>query len=318
MENTNWFKQAQDKPLFEDVLWSRPENRRHAGKLLIIGGNKHLVAAPGIAYSAAQKAGIGSCRVILPSSTKRMIGKVFPEADFAPSTPSGSFARESLDLLLEHAQWADGVLLAGDFGRNSETAILLESFAEKYQGQLTIAHDGVDYFLNAKSMFFERENTLPVINFGKLQKLAMNNPRPPHLSAEGDFFSRNGRSRTNGTVTEYRREKSISVPREPEQAELGLAGAGSVRRSWRPNLPIKYEMNMHQLIEVLQQWKINLITNHAEQFVVSAKGKISTTKIPQESNWQVELPAFAATWWLQQPQKTFEALTTSIFQYSEI
>jgi NAD(P)H-hydrate repair Nnr-like enzyme with NAD(P)H-hydrate dehydratase domain len=97
MENTNWFKQTPDKPLFADLLWSKPENRLHAGKLLIIGGNKHLVAAPGVAYSAAQKAGIGACRVILPDSTKRMVGKVFPEAEFAPSTPSGSFARESLD-----------------------------------------------------------------------------------------------------------------------------------------------------------------------------------------------------------------------------
>jgi DNA polymerase-4 len=57
-------------------------------------------------------------------------------------------------------------------------------------------------------------------------------PRPLHSSAEGDFFSRNGRSRTNGTVTEYRREKSRSVPRTPEQAELGSDRAGVVQRSW--------------------------------------------------------------------------------------
>jgi NAD(P)H-hydrate repair Nnr-like enzyme with NAD(P)H-hydrate dehydratase domain len=57
MENTNWLKQTSDKPVFPDLLWSRPENRKYAGKLLIIGGNKHGVAAPGIAFSAAQKAG---------------------------------------------------------------------------------------------------------------------------------------------------------------------------------------------------------------------------------------------------------------------
>jgi NAD(P)H-hydrate repair Nnr-like enzyme with NAD(P)H-hydrate dehydratase domain len=258
MGNTNWLKQASDKPLFPDMVWSRPENRRNAGKLLIIGGNKHLVAAPGIAYSAAEKAGIGTCRVILPASTKRMIGKIFPEADFAPSTPSGSFARESLDMLLEQAEWADGVLLAGDFGRNSETAILLESFAEKYHGQLTFAQDGIDYFLNKNSIFFDRQNTLPVINFGKLQKLAQNN---------------------------------------------------------RPNPPIKHQMNMHQLVEVIQECGINLITTHADHLVVAAENKVSTTKMSEEFNWQVELAAYAATWWLQQPQKTFEALTTAVFDH---
>jgi hypothetical protein len=259
MENTNWFKQKQSEPLFSDLLWSKPENRLRAGKLLIIGGNKHLVAAPGNAYTAAEKAGIGSCRVILPDSTKKMIGKIFPEAEFAASTPSGSFARESLDLLLENAQWADGVLLAGDFGRNSETAILLESFADKFDGQLCVVQDGVDYFLHKNSPLFERENTLTIIDFGKLQKLAQNN---------------------------------------------------------RPQPPIKSVMNMHQLVEVLQEWNINLITSHAGQFVaVTKEGKLSTTKMPEDSNWQVELAAYASTWWLQQPTKLFEAITTSVFDY---
>jgi hypothetical protein len=88
-------------------------------------------------------------RVLLPSATKKLVSQVFPEAEFAPSTPSGSFAREALGQLLDSADWADGVLLAGDFGRNSETAILLESFAQKYKGQLTVAQDGIDYFLHS-------------------------------------------------------------------------------------------------------------------------------------------------------------------------
>jgi hypothetical protein len=260
MDNTNWFKQNKDKALFEDLLWNRPENKRYAGKLLIVGGNLHAVSTPGLAYSVAEKAGAGTIRVLLPDSTRKLVGKVFPEAEFAPSTPSGSFARESLAQLLELAQWADGVLLAGDFGHNSETAILLESFAEKYQGQLTFAQDSVDYFINKNSIFFERENTLPIINFGKLQKLAQNN---------------------------------------------------------RPNPPVKYEMNMHQLVDVLQEWKINLITNHADQFVLATKeGKVSTIKMPEDSNWQVELAAYAATWWLQNPGRTFEAITTALFEYS--
>ena len=36
--------------------------------------------------------------------------------------------------LLDLAQWADGVLLAGDIGRNSETTVLLETFMSKYHG----------------------------------------------------------------------------------------------------------------------------------------------------------------------------------------
>jgi NAD(P)H-hydrate repair Nnr-like enzyme with NAD(P)H-hydrate dehydratase domain len=262
MENTNWLKQTSDKPLFSDLLWSRPENRLHAGKLLIIGGNKHAVAAPGVAFSAAAKAGAGTVRVLLPNATQKMIGKLFPEAEFAPSTPSGSFSRNAIDQFLEHASWADGVLLAGDFGHNSETVILLDNFVAKYSGQLTVAQDGLDYYLNKGSVFFSRPNTIGVLNFGKLQKLAQNNiPQPP----------------------------------------------------------IRYSMNLHQLVEILNEWTnqfpIQLITNHADQFIAAADGKVSTTPISEESNWQVELAAYTATWLIQQPTKPFKALTTAVFDY---
>jgi ADP-dependent NAD(P)H-hydrate dehydratase / NAD(P)H-hydrate epimerase len=264
MESTNWLKQSLESPLYPGLLWSRPENRRHAGKLLVIGGNSHAISAPGLAYSAAEKAGIGTCRVLLPVSTKKLVGKIFPEAEFAASTPSGSLAREALAQLLESADWADSVLLAGDFGRNSETAILLEEFAMKYKGQLIISQDGIDYFLTNNSFLLDRENTLSVINFGKLQKLAQKN---------------------------------------------------------RPVPPIKFAMDLRQLVETMQLWtqehKVSFLTNHYEKFLVSADGKVSTTPMPDDSNWQLELSAYAATWWLQQPQKPFDAITTSVYDYSK-
>src|SRR5436190_19464308 len=150
MENTNWLKQTKDTPLFPDLLWSRPENKRQAGKLLIVGGNKFGFAAPATAYGAALKAGVGSCRVLLPVSLKRILGTLL-EADFAPSNPSGSFAQNSLDSFLENAAWADGVLMAGNIGRNSETAIALDAFVEKYKGPIGVADDALDYFLNPGS-----------------------------------------------------------------------------------------------------------------------------------------------------------------------
>lgn len=166
------------------MLWSRPENKRQAGKLLIVGGNKFGFAAVGSAYAAAQKAGIGTMRVLLPNALERTVGKLLPEAEFAPSTPSGSFSRPSLDRLLELSGWADGVLLAGDFGRNSETAIMLERFLNEYQGQVTVQHDGLDYFWQTKSVALNRPATNMVVNLGKLQKIAKNNwPRTPILQS---------------------------------------------------------------------------------------------------------------------------------------
>lgn len=168
----DWLKQTSDQPAFPDVLWSRPVNKRHAGKLLIIGGHSQSFAEPSRAYAAAAKAGAGHVRVILPDKLQKTLGGAFPEAEFAASTPIGSFSRPALDLWLDLADWADGVLLAGGLSKNSETAILLESFVEKYAGQLSLTGDSLDYFLQKPDQIINRENTLLIGDLGQLQKLA--------------------------------------------------------------------------------------------------------------------------------------------------
>jgi hypothetical protein len=145
----------------------------HAGKLLIIGGSGYEFKAPANAYGDALNAGIGVARVILPNSMKKVVADIVPEADYAPTTPSGSFARIALAQMLDAAAWADGVLLAGNFGRNSETAIVLEEFLRKYKGKMTITHDAVDFFLNNSSVLLDRPGTTVVLSFAQLQKLAV-------------------------------------------------------------------------------------------------------------------------------------------------
>ena len=101
MDNTYWHRQTTEKPLFPDLLWSRPENKRHAGKLLIIGGNEHEFAAPAEAYAEAAKAGIGTAKVLLPNKLQKTIGKILENGEYAPSNNSGSFAKSAL------AEWHD-------------------------------------------------------------------------------------------------------------------------------------------------------------------------------------------------------------------
>ncbi len=166
-----WQKQTKDAPLFPELLWSRPEHKAQAGKLAIIGGNAHGFAAVAEAYQAAQQAGVGTARVLLPEAIKKVVGPVLTEGEFAPSNPSGSFSQKALAELLELSQWADGVLVAGDLGRNSETAILLESFVSKYSGALTLTQDAVDYFTSKPSVLLQRSDTTLVLSLSELQKL---------------------------------------------------------------------------------------------------------------------------------------------------
>jgi hypothetical protein len=173
MDHTYWQRQGSDQPLFPDLLWSRPENRTQAGKLLVIGGNAFGFAAPAEAYQEAIKAGVGVVRVLLPDKLKHTVGKILDVGDFAATTPSGSFSQRALDTFLVDASWADSVLLAGDVGRNAETAIVLETFATHYHGQLTITKDALDYFTSAPNSLLNRPHTTIVASFAHLQKLAI-------------------------------------------------------------------------------------------------------------------------------------------------
>jgi len=260
MERTFWHKQTPEEPLYPDLLWSRPQNKKQAGKLLIVGGNAHGFAAAGEAFAQAAKAGIGTARVLLPDSLQKTVGRVFEAGEYAPSTPNGSFSQKGLAELLAISQWADATLLAGDFGRNSETAILLEQFISKYPGQLTLTQDTVDYFTKAPQGLPERENTLLVISFAQLQKLAT-----------GTRFS-----------------KAFS-----------------------------FDMDFLRLIDSLHDFtelhKATLVIKHLQNIFVAAGGQVSTTKLTAEQEiWRVKIAAHAAVWWLQNPSKPFEALTTSL------
>ena len=263
MNQDFWHKQG-DTPLFPDLLWSRPENRQHAGKLLIIGGHAHGFAAPAEASTEAEKAGIGVARVMLPDHLRSQLvkfGGPVLSTEFAPSTPSGSFAGEALAELLAAGAWADGVLLAGDFGRNSETAIVLEKFVNKFTGSVTLVQDAVDYFTANPTPVLDRPKTCLILTMAQLQKMAIH-------------------------------------------AKFTQA--------------ITFGMDLIHLVEILHNFSLQhpaaIIVKHLDTIFVAVDGKVSTTKTSDslDDAWRVRTAAHASVWYLQNPTKTFEALTSSL------
>lgn len=170
-----WQKQG-DEPLFPDILWSRPENKGGAGKLAIIGGNAHAFSAPGIAYDVALQAGAGVVQVLLPDAIRKTVKHILPDAGYAASNPSGSFANKALDELTRISSWSDMVLVAGDLGRNSETATLLEKFVDVYTGSVVITQDAADYFKETPSLVVDRPDTMLVVTLSQLQRIFIATP----------------------------------------------------------------------------------------------------------------------------------------------
>jgi NAD(P)H-hydrate repair Nnr-like enzyme with NAD(P)H-hydrate dehydratase domain len=170
-DNSYWLRQDPNKAAFDDLIWSQPEHTSQAGKLLIIGGNVHGFSGPAKAFQEAMKAGAGSVRVLLPDILRKMIGKLFLEAEYSPSTPSGSFAKKSLAEFIDFASWSDMTMLAGDIGRNSETSMLLEAFVTGYKSQLSLTKDALDTFINNPILLTQRDQTLIVGTIAQIQKI---------------------------------------------------------------------------------------------------------------------------------------------------
>ncbi len=55
------------------------------------------------------------------------------------------------------------------------------------------------------------------------------------------------------------------------------------------------------------------MVKHLNTIFVATKGQVSTTKTDQslDDSWRVDTAAASSVWWLQNPSKTFQALTSS-------
>lgn len=171
MEHPYWHKQTSEQPLYPDIEWSKPEQKSKAGRLGIIGGNKLGFAGVAEAYGVSTNAGVGEVRVLLPDALKKSIPAVMTDVIYGATNPSGSLAKDALTEMKAIGDWATGILMVGDAGRNSETAIVYEDFLRDYSSPLTITRDAVDLIKNANSSVIERPDTLLVMSFAQLQKL---------------------------------------------------------------------------------------------------------------------------------------------------
>lgn len=171
MDMSYWKKQTVSSPLYPNFEWSKPERRDQAGKLGIIGGNKQGFVATANAYSVALKAGVGSARVLLPDALKSTVPTTQPGTVFAPSNPSGGFSGDAVNDMKVLSEWSDGIVLIGDAGNNSETALGYVKFIESYQGPLTITRDSIDLVKNSPETIINRDATIIIASFSQLQKL---------------------------------------------------------------------------------------------------------------------------------------------------
>ena len=181
-------KQLVDQPLFPEIEWEAPQNTRQKGEMLIVGGSPHGFASVANSFEFTKEAGIGRVKVLMPDATERTVKDFISDIAFLPSTPSGSFSKRGLSEMKAYALDVWGTLVVGEFGRNSETAALIEGFLMSTTGKVILTKDAVDYAITSypRPILF-RDNTVLVASLSQLQKLLRNAGMPENVKFEMGF-----------------------------------------------------------------------------------------------------------------------------------
>lgn len=169
------FLKLQDtaKPLFPDSLLE-PERQDLRGKVLIIGGSSAGFAGVNYAYTKALELGAGEVRVFLPKNLEKLLPKN-PDFVFSGDSKALGFTKAVIGDLKGLTAWADGIVLIGDFGKNSETAQTFSHFLTNLKDfsadkkPLLITRDAIDLLLPALPL--ENSNAKLFLTFAQLQKL---------------------------------------------------------------------------------------------------------------------------------------------------
>lgn len=164
-----WQKQGK-KALFSEIDTERPERRQLAGRLLVIGGSKmSFFGVAGMASKAAE-VGISEIKVLLPDSLKKQV-PAGADVIFAPSESSGGFGAEAIKFAVEAAENADFVLLAGDMGKNAETATFAERFMTEETRPVLLTRDAVELLAGGAGEWLERSDVILYATLPQLQKV---------------------------------------------------------------------------------------------------------------------------------------------------
>lgn len=171
MDSFSYWQKQGKKPLFSEIDTIRPEQRRLAGRLLIIGGNKGAFFAVATVAETAKKLGVGELRVLMPEALKKLV-PTSPETYFAPAEASGAFSRAALEVMLAQAGWAEMVVLAGDVGKNAETATVVAEFLARCEKPVMLTRDAVDAVqMDAANWLLRERGTYLFMSLPQLQKM---------------------------------------------------------------------------------------------------------------------------------------------------
>lgn len=122
---------------------------------------------------------------------------------------------------------------------------------------------------------------------------------------------------TNDIIESYTKSPDLLISRTKTTLVMDFNQLQQIYKNSSQDTPITSHTGMVQLVKSLHDFTlrnpINIVVKFTDTIFVCTNGFISTTRhIPRQTSWQTYTASKAAVWWLQNPNKPFEAISTSI------
>lgn len=150
----------------DDILWNIPEQK--TGTIQLIGGNSQNFSNIIRNAEYLNSLPLRDVKVLLPEALRSKLPPL-PNIDFAPATDSGSFAKSTI--LNNAAIDADFIFCAGEFSKNSATAIALAEALRPTTRPILLTRDTVDLLATEMSNLIIKNHLFLFASLAQLQKV---------------------------------------------------------------------------------------------------------------------------------------------------
>lgn len=162
-----------------DIRELLPERPRSAhkysvGKVLVVAGSRQYTGAALLAAHAALRAGAGAVLLAVPLGIRQIMARKTTEVIVlgAEETAGGTFAAQSVDLLLEKSAWADAVVLGPGMSRSAETDGVILRMIQDVGRPLVLDADGLTALASSPAVVRRRRAPLVLTpHAGELARL---------------------------------------------------------------------------------------------------------------------------------------------------
>ncbi len=165
-----WTQYKKDVDLGID--FERPDQKRMAGRLLILGGHANSFFVVSNVLNIAEREEVGEVKAFMPDSLSEKI----PNNDkvvFLPSDKSGSFSKTAIDPMLDNLEQTDAAIVIGDMGKNAETVKFLDELLTKSTKDVLLVRDAADLALTGDNVedWLEKDNIILFLSVAQFKKL---------------------------------------------------------------------------------------------------------------------------------------------------